>query len=128
MKFITVMAFVLLSVGCKATTKTSTAAATTNESVPNKLSWSCKEMFGSSKELVRLDAYPDEYMGKVYFDGEYESAYYRKEGLKRYWHFGEDGKHQIQLKPNGEAYYHDFSDAAEGESVTSELTLECDRN
>ncbi|WNC69954.1 hypothetical protein RI845_07405 [Thalassotalea nanhaiensis] len=136
MKYITVMALVFLSFGCKTTTKPTatdttlpTTTVTTNDPVSDKKkSWSCKEIFGNDhSEVVRLDAYPDEYMGEVYFDGEYESATYRKDGLKRYWNFGEDGRHQIQIRANGTAYYHDFSNAADGEKVDSELTLECKR-
>lgn len=51
-------------------------------------------------------------------------------GLDRVWAFDcdDDCKFQIYLKPNGKAYYYDFSEADKGGSVAPSMSLECEYN
>ncbi len=97
--------------------------------------WHCTEVY-KNKVLVVLKGYDEseemEGFGELRnaeveaFEFIWQGAVHDK-GLKQIWFFGADFKQQIHLKVNGRAHYYDFSSAAQGEEVMSDLTLQCEK-
>lgn len=81
-----------------------------------------------SDELLTesLDKLQEFYAGFIALVGEKkEAAFYHRQGLDHRWEWG-DG-YVFIIEPSGRGYYYDFTDAAEGESVSASDSFKCER-
>ena len=99
--------------------------------------WSCSE-WNDSK--VILDAYIFETVpeldeneeghriASVKSFGETSYGVYSKGGIEKRWDFGLGGNYSLTIRPNGDGFYFDRSNAKQGESTTSTMSFSCKRS
>lgn len=95
--------------------------------------WKCSTLLNAENVVVEVGVIRPTDMSKsstngfVLYDGENTGrrTMYSREGLARWWVWGEDNVYQITLETSGSAYYYDFSRAGKGEKIKPSEAFFC---
>jgi len=90
--------------------------------------WDCTELFDTEVLVTAIESQPGQ--GTVTAMGTTHEAEVRVEGLKKAWLFGGFNKHDVfnyslVIKPTGDAFYYDYTDAEEDKGVIPSMTFYC---